>query len=343
MNKIIKELKYRAKGVAVWGLGYIGYSSMAYFAMSGIRCVGYDTLAEKIKFINKKGKLKHKGEKSFPNLDFWLGFDVEPMFRDGLIKATSKRRVLISNDFPVHLVAVPTEKENKFGEHLPYDKHLKDVFETMATYKNVKTDYPPLVIIESTLSTHVVDDVIIPLLASKGLKVGKDILIGVAPRRDHFVDASKTLKTIPRVVGGTNKKTTELMVDVLSLVCGTVLKADDHKQATIVKSIENSYRQVDITLANQLSVAYPDLNMKKILKLVGTKWNVGTFHPSFGTGGYCLPLAPHYVLSGCKNPEALTLLKNSVDFDYDQPRRVAKSLAKRGGKSCRHTGGCVCS
>src|SRR3989338_3795677 len=287
MNKIIKELKYREKGVAVWGLGYIGYSSMAYFAMSGIRCVGYDTLAEKIKFINKKGKLKHKGEKSFPNLDFWLGFDVEPMFRDGLIKATSKRRVLISNDFPVHLVAVPTEKENKFGEHLPYDKHLKDVFETMATYKK--------------------------------------------------------LKTIPRVVGGTNKKTTELMVDVLSLVCGTVLKADDHKQATIVKSIENSYRQVDITLANQLSVAYPDLNMKKILKLVGTKWNVGTFHPSFGTGGYCLPLAPHYVLSGCRNPEALTLLKNSVDFDYDQPRRVAKSLAKRGGKSCRHTGGCVCS
>ncbi len=332
MHEVIKELKHGEKGVAVWGLGYIGYSSMAYFARAGIRCLGYDPLEEKVKRINKNGKLNHKGETSLPNLDFWLGFDVEPMFHDGLIKATSNWKDLINKKFPVHLVAVPTEKAGESGQHRPYTKYLEDVFGKIAKFKNIKTDYPPLVIIESTLSTYIVDDLIIPLLKSKGLKVGKDILLGVAPRRDWFVDPDKTLKTLPRVVGGTDEKTTQLMVEVLGIICDTVLKADDHKHAAIVKSIENAYRQMDITLANQLSVAYPDMNMKHILKLVGTKWNVGTFHPSFGTGGYCIPLAPHYVLEGAKNPEALTLLKYSLDFDYEQPKRVAKDLAKRGVK-----------
>ena len=332
MNEIAQDLKHGKKGVATWGLGYIGYSSMANFARSGIHCVGYDVDKDKVKQINKNGKLSHKGKTSLPNLDFWLGFDVEPMFHDGLIKATNSWQDLISNKFPVHLVAVPTEKANESGEHRPYDAHLKDVFERLSKYKNVKTDYPPLVIIESTLSTYILDDLIIPLLEKKKLKVGRDILLGVAPRRDWFVDPDKTLKTLPRVVGGTDKATTELMISVLGLICNTVLKADDHKHAAIVKSIENAYRQMDITLANQLSVAYPDLNMKHILQLVGTKWNVGTFHPSFGTGGYCIPLAPHYVLEGTKNPEALTLLKNSVEFDYDQPKRVVDSLVKKGAK-----------
>lgn len=332
MHKIVRELKHGEKGVAVWGLGYIGYSSMAYFARAGIRCVGFDVLEEKVKQINENGKLQHKGETSLPNLDFWIGFDVEPMLHDGLIKATSNWKDLISNEFPVHLVAVPTEKADETGQHRPYTKHLKDVFENLARYRNIKTDYPPLVIVESTLPTYILDELIVPLLAKKGLKLGKDILLGIAPRRDWFVDPDKTLKTLPRVVGGTNKETTDLMADVLGLICDTVLKADDHNHASIVKSIENAYRQMEITLANQLSVAYPDLNMKHILKLVGTKWNIGTYHPSFGTGGYCIPLAPHYVLEGAKNPDALTLLKHSVEFDDQHPERVVRSLVERGVK-----------
>jgi nucleotide sugar dehydrogenase len=138
--------------------------------------------------------------------------------------------------------------------------------------------------------------------------------------------------TLPRVVGGTTPETTELMKEVLGLVCNTVLKAHDHKHAAIVKSIENAFRQVEITLANQLSLAYPDLDMVQILKLAGTKWNVGTYHPSFGTGGYCIPLAPQYVLEGAKHPEMLTILKSSLETDFSQPRRVVDMIKKRGFK-----------
>ncbi|MEE2780199.1 MAG: UDP binding domain-containing protein, partial [Myxococcota bacterium] len=91
-------------------------------------------------------------------------------------------------------------------------------------------------------------------------------------------------------------------------------------------------RQVEITFANQLSQAYPDLDMRRILELVGTKWNIGTFQPSFGTGGYCIPLAPQYVLQGAGNPEALSLLEASIKSDSDQPYKVVESLVARGAK-----------
>ena len=334
MNAIVKELKEGKKGIAIWGIGYIGYSSMAYFARQGVKCLGYDVTEDRVRQINETGKLT-KGIATIPNMDFWLGYDVGLMHKDGLVKATNNWKDLISNNYPVHLVAVPTEKSDpkREEEHKPYSGYLEDVMKKLCSYKGIKKERPPLVIIESTVSANILDDLIIPLIEKNGLKVGKDILLGVAPRRDWFTDGGKNLKTIPRVVGGTDKKTTDLIADILKIICDTILKADNHTHAAIVKSIENAYRHVEITLANQLSAAYPDINMRDVLKLVGTKWNMGTYHPSFGIGGYCIPLAPHYVLEGAKKPEQLSILKYSIEFDNKQPQRVVECLVKKGARN----------
>jgi nucleotide sugar dehydrogenase len=122
------------------------------------------------------------------------------------------------------------------------------------------------------------------------------------------------------------------MLDVLSMVCDRLLPAPDHRHAEMVKSIENAYRHVEITLANQLSLAYPNVDMTEVLRLVGTKWNIGTYHPSFGTGGYCIPLSSQYVLSGTEHPDLLSILKAAVETDQKLPRMVAESLAARGAK-----------
>ncbi len=337
MNQVIRDLKNGKKGIAIWGLGYIGYSSMAYFARAGVKCLGYDLIETRVKQIKETGKIEQKGKTSIPNLNFWLGFDVEHMFNDGLINATHNWEELISNDYPVHLIAVPTEKVTEDGGHKPFHGYLKDVFQKLITFKDVKTDYAPLIIVESTLSQNVLDEDIIPLIENNGLKIGEDLLLGVAPRRDWFVDPDKTLKTIPRVVGGTTKETTELMKEVLELISNTILKADDHKHAAIVKSIENAYRQVEITLANQLSVAYPDLNMRDILKLVGTKWNIGTYYPGFGIGGYCLDGNEWVVVKHQEKIEFIRIknVKNKYDIlSYDNLEkktqfRKVENVAKR--------------
>ena len=320
MKSLKEQLLHGEKIVGIWGLGYIGFSSMAYLAKAGVTCLGTDVRETRIMDVSK-------GKPEIPNLEYWIAFNTKQLAKAGLMKATLDWKKLIDNKVAVHLITVPTEDEGK-----PYFEILKDVVKKLCNFKNVKTDSPPLIIIESTMTPTSVDEVVIPFFEKNGLKVGKDILVGVAPRRDWFVSPDKTLETLPRVVGGTTPETTELMHEVLGIICKTVLKARDHKHSAIVKSIENAYRQVEITLANQLSLAYPDLDMVEILKLAGTKWNVGTYHPSFGTGGYCIPLAPQYVLEGAKRPEELKILKASLETDFSQPRRVAQMLKKRGAK-----------
>ena len=89
---------------------------------------------------------------------------------------------------------------------------------------------------------------------------------------------------------------------------------------------------MEITLANQLSLAFPNDNMREVLKLVGTKWNIGTYYPGFGTGGYCIPLSSKYVLENVKNPKKLTLLRETIKTDNKINLLIARSIVKEAKK-----------
>ena len=219
------------------------------------------------------------------------------------------------------MIAIPTEKEDE-----PWDGALEDVITKIATHIQ-KSGEPPLVIVESTLTPNKTDDLAIPIFEKQDVRVGKDVFLGVAPRRDWFISPEKNLKSLPRIVGGTTPETTKLMTEVLGIVCDTLIPAPDHRHAEIVKSVENAYRHMEITLANQLSLAYPSLNMTEVLRLVATKWNQGLFKPSFGSGGYCIPLSSKYVLEGAERPEFLTLLRDTVATDSQMPALVADHVA----------------
>lgn len=315
----IRELLLQGEiTVGVWGTGYIGYSTMANFAFNGVKCIGTDIIQEKVDMINR-------GICPIENFERWLGFDVKHLVESGIMRATTDWKQLGKDDVSVHMIAIPTEKDGK-----PYDDILEDVVRKISTLKSSKE--PPLIIIESTLTPGKTDKIVIPIFEKAGLKVGKDIFVGVAPRRDWFISPEKSLKNLPRIIGGTTLETTRIMKDVLSIICDNLLPAPDHNHAEMIKSVENAYRHVDITLANQLTLAYPNIDMETVLKLVGTKWNIGTYHPSFGTGGYCIPLSSQYVLLGAKNPEHLTILKSTIETDSRQPSLVAKSVIKRGCK-----------
>ena len=108
--------------------------------------------------------------------------------------------------------------------------------------------------------------------------------------------------------------------------------ASSYKVSEMVKSVENAYRHMDVTLANQLSLAFPKDNMREVLKLVGTKWNIETFHPGIGTGGYCIPLSSRYILSQVRDSSKLSLLRETVKTDNGMSRIVANSIKKRGYK-----------
>ena len=315
-KKLLKSKKFK---IAVWGTGYIGLSTMVYFSKKKIKCVGFDINKEKIKKINS-------GTLPLEDLRKWFGFDIRGLVKQNYLKATSNYKNLITEEFLVHFIAIPTEKDGK-----PYYKPLMSVLNNISRIKR-DTKKPPIVIVESTLAPKVSDKKIIPFLKKKKLIVGKNILLSVAPRRDWFIEGGKNLENLDRVYGSTDKKSTKVTKDVLSIVCKKLHVASSYKVSEMVKSVENAYRHMDITLANQLSLAFPKDNIREVLKLVGTKWNVEAFHPGIGAGGYCIPLSSRYILSQVKNADKLSLLRETVKTDDGMSKLIANSIAKRGLK-----------
>ena len=315
-KSLLKSKKFK---IAVWGTGYIGLSTMVYFAKKKIKCIGYDINKEKIKKINS-------GTLPLEDLRKWFGFDIRSLVKQNYLKGTSNYKNLITKEFLVHFIAIPTEKDGK-----PYYKPLMSVLNNISKIKQ-ENKTPPIIIVESTLAPKVSDKKIIPFLKKKKMIIGKNILLSVAPRRDWFIEGGKNLENLDRVYGSTDKKSTKVTKDVLSIVCKKLHVASSYKVSEMVKSVENAYRHMDITLANQLSLAFPKDNIREVLKLVGTKWNVEAFHPGIGAGGYCIPLSSRYILSQVKNANKLSLLRETVKTDDGMSKLIANSIAKRGLK-----------
>ena len=316
-KNLLKSKKYK---IGIWGTGYIGLSTMVYFSKKNIKCVGFDINKEKVRKINS-------GIIPLKDLEKWFGFNIKKMVKNGFLKATTNPNDLISEKFIVHFIAVPTEKDGK-----PFYKPLMSVLNNIAKIRNKKMKITPLVIVESTLAPKVSDKRILPFLKRKKFQIGKNILFSVAPRRDWFIEGVKNLENLDRVYGSTDKYSAKVTKDVLSIVCKKLHIATSYKVSEMVKSVENAYRHMDITLANQLSVAFPKDNMREVLKLVGTKWNLETFHPGIGTGGYCIPLSSRYVLSQIKNKKKLTLLRETIKTDDNMSSTIANSIAKKNLK-----------
>ena len=314
---IKKKLLNKEINLAVWGTGYIGLSSMVYFAQKGVICKGFDVDKNKVKKINK-------GELTIPELKNWFNIDIKRLSKNHLLSATSNYKNLLSNKYKVHLIAIPTEKNGK-----PYFDILFNILKKLSLIIKKKTK--PIIIIESTLTPKFTDKFIIPYFKKLGFK-NEDYILGIAPRRDWFVAKTKTIEKLDRVVGAKNYKEGLLIKNILSIVCKKIHVSSDYSVSEMVKSIENAYRHMEITLANQLSLAYPNENMREVLKLVGTKWNIGTYHPGFGTGGYCIPLSSQYVLREVKDKSKLTLLRETIKTDTNINILIAKSLIQKGYK-----------
>jgi len=270
--------------IGVFGLGYIGYSTSVWFANAGVEVIGTDIDYEKVDKINS-------GE---PPTD-----DMIPILPSGEIPeitaTTDWGKLIRDESIDAFFIAVPTERD---GE--PWWKPLKDV-----VGKLVLGGLDPLTIIESTMAVGTVDKIIKPRLNN----------VVVAPRRDWFTEPTRNLKTLPRIVGGTTEENTRRAIKILSLVCDELISCT-YREAELVKAYENAYRHLSCILAQQLALAYPDTNIRHVLEMGGTKWNVENLYPNvMGTGGYCIPLAPKYVLEGAKYPERLTLIKEAVRTD----------------------------
>lgn len=294
---VINKLKSGDKEIGIWGAGYIGLTTAIAFAQIGIKSVIYDINTQKIQNLRQ-------GSLSIPNLEYWCGFDVAPLLSSNLIRATNDKNDMA--DCYVNFIAVPTEREMQ-----PYYDALEEVVSNIYLHNTKK-----LIIIESTLTPGTIDNKIVRLISDKEFIDEDLIAIGIAPRRDWFISPDKNMKVLSRVVGVLgSEEDKKLIFDVLSLICDNIVLAKDYRSAEMVKSVENVIRYVEISLANQLSISFPNVDIKEVLQLAGTKWNINTLYPSLGIGGYCIPLSAEYILSSSYLNGSVSIVKEAKQFN----------------------------
>jgi UDP-N-acetyl-D-galactosamine dehydrogenase len=272
--KMYHDLISKKKKLAVIGLGYVGLPIALEFAKK-IPVIGFDINAERIELM-KKGQdpSKELEKEAFENCD---------------IEFTNSLDKLREANF--FIVAVPT----------PVDKHnvpdLVPVQKASNTMGKVvkKGDY---IVFESTVYPGCTEEDCLPVIEKlSGLKVKSDFKLGYSPERINPGDKEHTLSSIVKVVSGCDKESLDTIAKVYELVVKAgVHKASSIKVAEAAKIIENTQRDLNIALMNELSIIFDkmDINTFEVLEAAGTKWNFLRFQPGL-VGGHCIGVDPYYL------------------------------------------------
>src|SRR6476661_438654 len=269
-----KELVAKEKKLAVIGLGYVGLPIALEFAKK-ISVIGFDISQSRIEMMKK-------------DIDPSNELDKEA-FNDCDIVFTNSLEVLKEANF--FIVAVPT----------PVDEHnvpdLTPVQRASETIGKVikKGDY---VVYESTVYPGCTEEDCLPIIEKlSGLKSVKDFKLGYSPERINPGDKQHTLAAIVKVVSGCDAESLETIAKVYELVVTAgVHRASSIKVAEAAKIIENTQRDLNIALMNELSIIFDkmDINTYEVLEAAGTKWNFLKFTPGL-VGGHCIGVDPYYL------------------------------------------------
>ncbi|SEM96050.1 nucleotide sugar dehydrogenase [Nitrosomonas marina] len=261
--------------VAVVGLGYVGLPLAVEFGKKR-QTIGFDLSSEKIH--NYRQHVDPTGEVS-----------TEELQQAGQLVFTTDPADLAQADFIV--VAVPTPVDQA---HQPDFRPLISASETVG--RNIKTG--TIIIYESTVYPGATEEVCIPVLEKfSGLKWKQDFHVGYSPERINPGDKEHTLTTIVKVVSGDNESSLEKIAQLYeSIVTAGVYRAASIKVAEAAKVIENTQRDLNIALMNELAMIFNklDIDTLDILEAAGTKWNFLPFRPGL-VGGHCIGVDPYYL------------------------------------------------
>ena len=267
-------LAARKRPLAVVGLGYVGLPLAVAFSHH-FDVIGFDIAQARIDEL--KGGHDHTNEVDDARLQSAsIEYTSDP--------AALKRAAVI-------IVAVPT----------PIDSHRSpDLTPVVGSSNTVGANLSRgcVVCYESTVYPGLTEEVCIPILERQsGLKFGKDFTVGYSPERINPGDKVHTLETIKKIVSGSDQATADLLARVYgAVVTAGIHRASSIKVAEAAKVIENTQRDLNIALMNELSVIFSrmDIDTLEVLEAAGTKWNFLPFRPGL-VGGHCIGVDPYYL------------------------------------------------
>jgi len=279
MSKLRELIESRAAKVAVMGQGYVGLPLAIEFAKVGFCVIGIDLDAEKVAALNC-------GESHIPDVPSVI---IEELVKAGRYRSTIEMDVLGECDAIIICVPTPLRKAK--------DPDISFVL-SAATEVNRRLRAGQLIILESTTYPGTTEEMLLPMFAERGLKIGQDFFLAFSPERIDPGNEQFKVRDIPKVVGGISPECTRMAGLLYSQIVTRVLEVSSPTVAELAKLYENTFRSVNIALANEFALMcrYLGASVWEVIEAAATKpFGFMPFSPGPGIGGHCIPIDPIYL------------------------------------------------
>ncbi len=280
-DALLKKIKNREITVGVVGLGYVGLPLAVEKAKAGFKTIGFDVQEEKVKLVNE-------GHNYIGDV---VDSDLAKLVGAGMLSATTDFSFVKDVDFIAICVPTPLDKHQQ-----PDISYVKNSTIEIAKYMTKGT----MVVLESTTYPGTTEELIKPLLENgSGLKCGEDFYLGFSPERVDPGNKQFKTKNTPKVVGAIGKDATETISAMYRAVLeGDVYEVSSPAVAEMEKILENTYRNINIGLVNELAILCDKMGISlwEVIDAAKTKpYGFQAFYPGPGLGGHCIPLDPYYL------------------------------------------------
>ncbi len=321
LKKLRQKIKDKHAVLSVIGLGYVGLPVACIFAKVGFQVIGVDIDAERVNRINQ-------------GLSPIEGY--EPDLTNLLKTVTGNKKLQATTDYQklakAHVILISVEtpvNENNQPQYVALKSACQGLGKVMAK--------GTLVIIESTIAPGTVDNVVLPILEKmSGMQAHKDFFVGACPERVMPGKLLANLRNMSRVCGGGTLETAETMVRLYRHIVEADLDTADIITAELVKTTENTYRDVQIAFANEVAMICEanGANVWRVRELVNKSPSRNMHLPGTGVGGHCIPKDPWLLAYSVRDKVPLRLIPSARAVNDHMPIHVGdlinQALNKHG-------------
>lgn len=293
------------KKICMIGIGYVGLPTAAMFASKGHKVIGYDLNKRAVDALNKGEIIIEE-----PGLSELVKECVEK----GNLSASTQ----CPADCDVYIIAVPTPiNEDKTADM----SYVESATKAIVPYLKKGN----IVILESTSPPRTVEDLMLPILKETGLELGEELLVAHSPERILPGKVIEELRTNSRIVGGINEKSSLEVKKVYESIVEGEIFITTSTTAEMCKVMENTFRDVNIALANELAKISEELgvNAFEVIKLANYHPRVNILSPGPGVGGHCIALDPWFLVEKSENAK---LIKQARLINDSMPEFVFNKI-----------------
>lgn len=275
------KIKNRTMKVGVVGLGYVGLPLAVEKARAGYKTIGFDVQDKKVEMVNA-------GHNYIGDV---VNEDLKALVDSGALSATIDFSFIRDVDFIAICVPTPLDEHQQ-----PDISYVRDSAVSIAKHLTKDT----IVVLESTTYPGTTEGILRSILEKgSGLKCGEDFYLGFSPERVDPGNLRYKTKNTPKVVGGMGADATEIIAEMYrSVLSGDVYEVSSPAVAEMEKILENTYRNINIALVNELTMFCHKMgiSMWEVVDAAKTKpYGFQAFYPGPGLGGHCIPLDPYYL------------------------------------------------